>query len=96
MRGSEWRSRLRLALPLKSGRGQPPIAPIGAPLWTITEVAERFRVRPESVRRWVRSGGIQAINLGGPLGYRIAEAELQRFLMARRARNRDASDFIRS
>ena len=50
-------------------------------LYTVQEVAERVRTTPETVRRWLRSGRLRGIRLGGTkLGYRIAESDLQRFL----------------
>jgi excisionase family DNA binding protein len=50
-------------------------------LLTVSEVAERLRVYPETVRRWLRAGRLTGIRLGGTkLGYRIAESELRRFI----------------
>lgn len=52
-------------------------------LLTVTEVAERVRVSPELVRRWLRQGRLRGVRLGGTrLGWRIPEAELDRFLVA--------------
>jgi len=50
-------------------------------LWTIEEVATLLRVHPETVRRWVRSGRMQAVRLGdGPKApIRIDQAEVDRF-----------------
>ena len=33
--------------------------------YTIEEIANMLKVNPESVRRWVRSGKMKAIKLGG-------------------------------
>jgi excisionase family DNA binding protein len=53
----------------------------GGRLLTVAEVAERLRTHPETVRRWMRDGRLRGIRLGGPkLGWRVAEAELERFL----------------
>ncbi len=50
-------------------------------IYTVQEVEERVRTTPETVRRWLRSGRLRGIRLGGTkLGYRIAESDLQRFL----------------
>lgn len=35
------------------------------PRYTTVEVAEHFRVKPDTVHRWVREKRITAINLGG-------------------------------
>ncbi len=51
---------------------------------TVQEVAARFRVNEETVRRWIRSGDLPVLNLGGPrAGYRIRQADLDRFTDAR-------------
>ena len=53
----------------------------GGRLLTVAEVAERLRTHPETVRRWMREGRLRGVRLGGPkLGWRVAEAELERFL----------------
>ena len=50
-------------------------------LLTVREVAERLRSSPETVRRWLRQGRLRGFRPGGTkLGYRVREAELQRFL----------------
>jgi excisionase family DNA binding protein len=50
-------------------------------LLTVREVAERLRASPETVRRWLRRGKLRGFRPGGTkLGYRVPEAELQRFL----------------
>jgi excisionase family DNA binding protein len=46
-------------------------------LLTVDEVAERVKVNPETVRRWVRSGRLPAVKpAGGP--YRIHSIDLDR------------------
>ncbi len=48
---------------------------------TVAEVARELRVSPETVRRWLRAGQLRGVRLGGDkAGYRIAAAELERFL----------------
>jgi excisionase family DNA binding protein len=49
-------------------------------LYTVSEVAEYFRVDPESVRRWLRDGKLFGINLGRGPGWRIRAADLQLFI----------------
>ena len=52
-------------------------------LLTVREVAERIRSSPETVRRWLRQGKLRGFRPGGTkLGYRVPEAELERFLSA--------------
>lgn len=52
-------------------------------LLTVEEVAKRLSVHVETVRRWIRSGELQAVDLGGPAGYRVARSELDRFIRDR-------------
>ena len=48
---------------------------------TVTEVAERLRVHPETVRIWLRQGKIKGTRLGGTkAGYRIPSSEVARVL----------------
>ncbi|HLZ71448.1 MAG TPA: helix-turn-helix domain-containing protein [Dehalococcoidia bacterium] len=52
-------------------------------LLSVEDVAERVKASPATVRRWLRSGQLRGIRLGGrKLGWRISEAELRRFLEA--------------
>jgi excisionase family DNA binding protein len=56
----------------------------GDKLLTVEEVAERLRVNPYTVRRWLRDGTLSGKLMGGRRGgYRIAESELARFLATR-------------
>ena len=57
---------------------------------TVEEVAKRLSVHEETVRRWIRSGELQAIDLSGPAGYRISQAELQRFIRERATKRKDS------
>ena len=52
-------------------------------LLTVAEVAEYFRVEPESVRRWLREGKLSGINLGRGPGWRIRRGDLAQFLAER-------------
>jgi excisionase family DNA binding protein len=48
-------------------------------LLTVREVAERLRVNPETVRRWLRQGRLKGALMGGDRGgYRISENEVER------------------
>jgi excisionase family DNA binding protein len=51
------------------------------PLLTVQEVADQLRLKPETVRRWIRAGRIRAISLGSDrAGLRIRASEIQRLL----------------
>lgn len=46
------------------------------PLLTTSEVAERARVSPETVRRWVREGHLPAVTLpAGTLRFRVEDID---------------------
>src|SRR4051812_44579565 len=47
---------------------------------TVAEVAERLRVYPGTVKRWLREGKLVGILLGDRAGWRIAEEDLDVFL----------------
>jgi excisionase family DNA binding protein len=47
---------------------------------TVAEVAERLKVYPGTVKRWLREGKLAGVSLGDRAGWRIAEEDLQRFL----------------
>jgi len=49
----------------------------------VPEVAERLRVDPETVRRWLRAGKLRGMLLSQQGGYRISDTELQRFIAER-------------
>jgi excisionase family DNA binding protein len=49
--------------------------------FTSDEIAERLKVSPLTVRRWIREGRLRAILLGGKkTGYRVRESDLNAFL----------------
>ena len=51
---------------------------------TVEQVAELLQVAQETVRRWIRSGELPVLDLGGPkTGYRIRRSELEVFIAAR-------------
>lgn len=47
------------------------------PVYTTEEVAKRYRVKVDTVQRWVRTGRLTALNLGGtrrgPFGIRLSD-----------------------
>jgi excisionase family DNA binding protein len=51
---------------------------------TINEVAERLKVTPLTVRRWLNAGSLAGRQSGDRAGWLIAETDLQTFLDARR------------
>ena len=52
-------------------------------LLTVSDVAERLKVSPETVREWLRTGALDGYNLGGQAGWRITEAAIDRLLETR-------------
>jgi excisionase family DNA binding protein len=48
---------------------------------TVRELADRLEVAEATVRHWIKSGELRAIDIGK--GWRIADADLARFLKAR-------------
>jgi len=53
------------------------------PLLTVDDVAKELTVHPDTVRKWIRNRELEAINLGGPAGYRIRRSALDRFIRER-------------
>ncbi len=54
---------------------------------TVEQVAERLAVNAETVRRWIRSGALPVLLLGGQrTGYRINERDLDAFIEVRYGR----------
>jgi excisionase family DNA binding protein len=49
---------------------------------TVEEVADQLRVNPETVRVWIRTGELDAIDVGGK--YRIYPTDLEAFKDKRR------------
>ena len=63
-----------------SGNAKPGGASVeGERLLTVQEVSDRLRVHPDTLRRWLRSGRIKGVLMGGRSGgYRIKESEVAR------------------
>lgn len=55
---------------------------------TVDDVADLLSANEKTIRRWIKDGQLPAINLGHRMGYRIREADLDRFLLERQT-NRD-------
>ena len=51
---------------------------------TVEEVADRLRVHPGTVKRWLREGALAGYRLGDRAGWRISQDDLARFLEERR------------
>ena len=48
---------------------------------TVAQVAERFQISQETVRRWIRNGDLPVLELGGlKAGYRVREDDLDAFI----------------
>ena len=57
---------------------------------TVQELADRLEVSEATVRRWIKSGELRAIDIGK--GWRIADADLQCFLKARETAPRKTTE----
>ncbi|HEU5227674.1 MAG TPA: helix-turn-helix domain-containing protein [Ktedonobacteraceae bacterium] len=53
-------------------------------LYTTGEVAEKLKITPKTVREYIQSGELEAIDMGQ--GYRIYKRDLDTFLESRRRR----------
>jgi excisionase family DNA binding protein len=61
-------------------------------LLTVSEAAERLRLNPETIRRWLRDGRLDGVWLGSDkAGWRISERDLDTFIHNRRTR-KESSD----
>lgn len=55
---------------------------------TVKEVGDRLEVSEAMVRGWIKDGALRAIDIGK--GWRIADRDLEAFLMRHETRARDA------
>jgi len=55
-------------------------------LLTVAQVADRMQVHPETVRSWIRTGELVAIDIGNE--YRISEDDFNDFLQRRKTKKR--------
>lgn len=60
-------------------------------LYTINEVAEKLRLKPHTIYRWVWSGRIKALKLGDKT-IRIPEEEVQKIMVDRNEFDRRAKE----
>lgn len=53
--------------------------------FTVNEVADKYRVHPRTVRRWIREGNLSAVCLVPHMnrGYRVSEDSLSNFEVTR-------------
>jgi excisionase family DNA binding protein len=54
-------------------------------LLTVGEVAQRLKVNPVTVRRWIQARELTAVLLGPHAGYRVSVADLDDFLERRKS-----------
>lgn len=47
---------------------------------TVAEIAERLKVNPETVRRWLRDGKLKGTLLGDRAGWRVPSSEVDKLL----------------
>lgn len=55
---------------------------------TVQELADRLEVAEATVRQWIKSGVLRAIDIGK--GWRVADTDLARFLKARETAPRES------
>lgn len=48
--------------------------------YTVNEIAEKYSKNPETVRRWIRSGELKAIQHSKKSGNFVSEYELEKFI----------------
>ena len=64
---------------------------MGEKLYTVKELAEKWDVADITIRRYIKSGKLNAYDLGS--GYRISETQAEEFLQNRQTKQRrDHSD----
>ena len=60
---------------------QPPSPPVLEEWWTVAEVADKIKVSPFTIRKWIRDGHVRGSQIGGrKLGWRIPISEVERIL----------------
>ncbi len=57
---------------------------------TVEEIATRLKVNPRTVRNWIASGELPAIDIGR--GYRVSRADFEDFKRRRRTDQRHSED----
>ena len=62
-------------------------------LLTVIEAAERLRLNPETIRRWLRDGRLSGVWLGSDkAGWRISERDLDTFVRNRSTKREDSDE----
>lgn len=56
---------------------------------TVADVANRLKVHPATVKRWLRDGRMDGVLLGDRAGWRVSEDDLNQFLESQRQTQRD-------
>ncbi len=51
---------------------------------TVADVANRLKVHPATVKRWLREGKLGGVLLGDRAGWRVSEEDLAQFLDGQR------------
>jgi excisionase family DNA binding protein len=59
-------------------------------LLTVAQVADQLQVHPETVRVWIRTGELEAMDIGGE--YRISRADLNDFIQRRKTGKKKKPD----
>jgi excisionase family DNA binding protein len=63
------------------------------PLLTVKEVAERLRLNPRTILRWIQRGKLPGIGFGSDrAGYRIRASEVELLLRGEQTQQRRLSD----
>ena len=57
---------------------------------TVDEVARQFKVHIKTVRHWINTGELEAMDIGR--GYRISKSDLQAFIDKRKKRRPNLDD----
>jgi excisionase family DNA binding protein len=56
----------------------------------LQQVADHIQVNPETVRNWIRTGELDALDIGGE--YRISRADLDDFIQRRKTGRKKKKD----
>jgi excisionase family DNA binding protein len=48
--------------------------------FTVNEVAEKLKVHPATIKRWLREGKMRGLQLGDRAGWRISKADYDQFI----------------
>ena len=57
---------------------------------TVQQVADQIQVNPETVRHWIRTGELDALDIGG--AYRISRVDLNDFIQRRKTGRKRKKD----